>query len=373
MHGEGFVERSRGKAGALATSLRSVIAAAILLGLHPLSVLAEPAGAPSVPSTPLAPSLASVLRVIPGASLQDAFHRPAGLFVAAERDLFLVADTGNHRLVAFEGSGRCRGSIPLQTSPAEVGASAPAAVAADASGRLFVVDALDAEVEVLTGRGSRLGTLELVGPAGPAEKPQAIDVGTSGSIYLLAGGAAASVTILDPSGRLLAVQSLAPGAGSLDSALSLAVNEPAGLLCIAAPRADQQVRVYDLANNLLAEFGPHGEGDGTFSFAGHVAWGPGDTIWVTDTLRHSISVFDARGAYLGAIGGFGREPGQFCFPVACGFLTADRLVVLERGTSRCQILQIEMTRPDQFSFTPGHPAPLAGGFENPNPTGGSTR
>ena len=78
------------------------------------------------------------------------------------------------------------------------------------------------------------------------------------------------------------------------------------------------------------------------SLAVHVAWGPSDTLWITDTLRHFIHVFDAHGAYLGRVGGFGPSPGQFSYPVACGFLEDGRLVVLERA-GRCQILEVTLS------------------------------
>jgi hypothetical protein len=231
-------------------------------------------------------------------------------------------------------------------------------VAFDSSGRLFVVDGLDPGVLVLTPRGSRLGTLELPVPEGAGSRPQAVDIGSTGLIYLLCGGPYAGVVVMDQNGRQLPGRGLTPGKEPLGSAVSLAVNEAAGLMTVVSPRAEKQVRLYGIDGRLSAEFGAHGEGDGTFSLAGHAAWGPWNTIWITDTLRHSISVFDARGRYLGRIGGFGRGPGQFCFPVACGFLSDTRIIVLERGTARCQILEVQMTPPDQLTLVETDPGPL---------------
>ena len=70
------------------------------------------------------------------------------------------------------------------------------------------------------------------------------------------------------------------------------------------------------------------------------AWGPEKTLWVTDTRRHSISAFDKDGFFLGRIGGFGRGPGQFYYPVATSFLADDRMLVLERAGARLQVLEI---------------------------------
>jgi hypothetical protein len=102
------------------------------------------------------------------------------------------------------------------------------------------------------------------------------------------------------------------------------------------------VSIYGSDGRLRVSFGPHGEGDGTFSVAAHAAWGPGNTLWVTDQVRHSISVFDSEGRYQGRIGGFGRGPGQFDYPIGCAFLAPDRVAVLERAGSRLQVLDVDV-------------------------------
>jgi hypothetical protein len=112
-------------------------------------------------------------------------------------------------------------------------------------------------------------------------------------------------------------------------------------IAVVDPTAERVVSVYGSDGRLRVAFGPHGEGDGTFSMAAHAAWGPGNTLWVTDQIRHSISVFDTDGHYLGWIGGFGRGPGQFDYPIACAFLAPDRVAVLERAGSRLQVLDVE--------------------------------
>jgi hypothetical protein len=314
------------------------------------------AGDPPLPEiTPGSFSTTGVVQVIPGAGAQDPFRHPSGLFVDMRRRIFLVADRGNHRIVVFDGTGRCRGKMSFQEDLKDADTIEPAALAADSGGRLFVIDCGGGPVSILTPRGSRLGFLD--SPLDSASRPQAVDIGAGGDIYVLHGGPRAGVVVRDRSGRPRDGSGIVSGMEPSGSALSLAVNEAAGLMAIVSPKAEKQVRLYTIDGRLKAEFGAHGEGDGTFSLASHAAWGPRNSLWITDTIRHSISIFDAKGIYLGRIGGFGRQPGQFCFPVACGFLSDDRLIVLERGTARCQILEVRMSPPDTLSLYPSNLVP----------------
>lgn len=324
------------KATLMIVTILSLDAAVLQAGIDPIPV-ASPSGNPT---------LVSVTRAISGATAIDVFRHPSGLFVDAKRGAFLVADRGNQRIVLFEESGRCRGSISFRDPLKGEALGEPVTMATDATGRLFVVGAGQAEVNVLTSRGSRLGSLESPVPSESRSYPRAVDIGASGSIYVLYGGPLAGVVVMDQAGRIVNGSGLTLGAEPIESALSLAVNEAAGLMVVVSPNSDKQVRVCGLDGRQMNAFGPHGEGAGTLSLASHAAWGPENTIWITDTLRHSIAVFDAQGSYLGRIGGFGRDLGQFNFPVACGFLADGRLIVLERGSARCQVLEVTMVKPD---------------------------
>jgi hypothetical protein len=114
------------------------------------------------------------------------------------------------------------------------------------------------------------------------------------------------------------------------------------MVAVADPMAEKPVLLFSADGTFITSFGRHGEGDGTFSMVSDVTWGPDGTLWVTDTVRHSISVFDTQGTYLGRIGGFGRGPGQFDYPSGCAFLAPDRLVVLERVGARFQVLEVQV-------------------------------
>jgi len=166
-------------------------------------------------------------------------------------------------------------------------------------------------------------------------------VGRSGRIYVAFAGERSGYVVLGPKGARLQVIGFTPG-GAFTGPTAVAVNPDETALAIVDPGAERQVSVYGSDGQLRFAFGPHGEGDGTFSMAVHAAWGPGGTLWVTDQIRHSISVFDGGGRFLGRVGGFGRAPGQFDYPIACAFLADDRIAVLERAGSRLQVLAIEV-------------------------------
>lgn len=314
-----------------------------------LALLASisPGAAPSTASAasvPL-PEIREIIWIIPGPTLLDPFRRPRAMAADSARSIFLVADTGNQRLVTFDHVGRSRGLLNLGDDVTTGQFSEPQAVALDRRGRIFTVDALTSDVEVMSSTGSHLG---FVVPPLPPElaaeaRPRHVAIGASSRIYLLFGGPSPGLVIMEPDGTL--VESIGfdpPGEGPWMSPVCVAVNPEESELAVLDPQAERAILVYGTDGTFRAAFGEHGEGDGTFSMAVHVTWGPDGNLWVTDTIRHSISVLDSRGGYVGRIGGFGGAPGEFNYPAASAFLARDQLLVLERAGARCQLVALEL-------------------------------
>jgi hypothetical protein len=318
---------------ALAASIVALLAAGASIGGSPRALGAE-----------TAPAIRSVDRIIYGMTFSDGFRRPAGLAADSSRGIFVVADTGKNRIVIFDAQGRCRGSMSLTDAEPGQARGEPRSVALDGRGRMYVVDGATPNVQVLTTRGTRLGELA---PAsrqwGPGTRAQFVAVGASGRVYVLYAGERPGVAILAPGGALVgSIGFEASDPRTFRGPVCVAVNGDESEIAVVDPEADRSVLVFSPGGDRLAVFGAHGEGEGTFSMATHVAWGPGNTLWITDTIRHSIGVFGSQGTYLGWIGGFGRGPGEFNYPAACAFLAPDRLVVLERAGARCQVLEVEV-------------------------------
>ena len=292
-------------------------------------------------------AIRSIERIVTGPTLADGFRHPMGLAIDTQHGILAIGDTGNHRLVIFDTAGRSRGAIQFTTTGG-VGVGEPKCIALDRRGRLFVLDGVESSIEVISASGSRLGWLQPKLPEAAASgvRPQFVTAGPSGTLYVLYGGDRAGLAIVEPNGvtrRTIGFET--PGAALLEGPLAVAVDSSETRIVILDPKAPQQVKIFAPDGSLVRSFGGHGEGDGTFSLAAYAAWGPGDTIWVLDTIRHSISIHDAEGTYLGRIGGFGRGPGDLNYPAACGFLSAQRFVVLERGGSRFQIFELESASP----------------------------
>jgi DNA-binding beta-propeller fold protein YncE len=291
-----------------------------------------------------APEIRSVELITYGPSVLDPFVRPLGLAVDPSRQLLVVADTGNHRLVLMDASGRSRGSMICDAGGTAAGACEPRAVAFDPQGRLYVLDSLAPEIEVRTPTGTQLARFDPLSPDPGGARPQDLDVGPSGRIYIVYAGERAGLLVVEPRGHAIATV-LRVGFetdGPFSGPAAVAVNASETAIAIVDPAAEKTVLVFDTAGVLQASFGAHGEGDGTFSMAAQVTWGPGETLWVTDQIRHSVSVFEQDGTYLGNLGGYGTDPGQFYYPIGVAFLAPDRLAVLERAGARLQVLAVDV-------------------------------
>lgn len=285
-----------------------------------------------------------------GPSPLDRFRRPSDLVTDQERQILIVADNGRGRVVLFDASGRSRGSLFWTSDGPGAAAGDPRTLAISKRGQLCVVDGATGQVEVLTATGSHLGFMEFEEYPELERQPRtvALCVGNSGRFYVLRAGTTSEIAILEPNGIL--AKTLRLDSAALGSPVDVDINDDETVLAVADPQSPFQVKLFSLEGKLQSQFGSHGEGDGTFSMAIDVTWGPANTLWVTDTLRHSISVFNAAGEYLDRVGGFGYGPGQFNYPAACEFLADDRVVVLERGSGRFQIIDLDMQLPGLNPF-----------------------
>jgi DNA-binding beta-propeller fold protein YncE len=297
--------------------------------------------APGRAGEPIAPEIRSVDWIVYGPSVIDRFQRPCGVAVDSTRGILVVADSGGHRLALFDAKGRSRGTIPCDATLNEARSCEPKCVAIDTHHRIFSLDALGKEIEVLTPSGARLAHFDPFPGDSLQVRAQALAVGRSGRIYVVFAGTRAGYVVLGPKGAREQTVGFAAD-GPFKGPTAIAVNADESALAIVDPGAERQVSVYGSDGRLQFSCGPHGEGDGTFSMAVHAAWGPDGTLWVTDQIRHSISVFDGKGQFVGRIGGFGRAPGQFDYPIGCVFVAPDRVAVLERAGSRLQVLAIEV-------------------------------
>jgi tripartite motif-containing protein 2/3 len=87
-------------------------------------------------------------------------------------------------------------------------------------------------------------------------------------------------------------------------------------------------------------FGGQGTGFNNFSLPAGIITDRRGYLWVVDTLRHIVPIFDVNGKFLDYIGAFGAGPGYFAFPSAIAASDDGKIVVLERVNRRLQCFEL---------------------------------
>ncbi len=74
---------------------------------------------------------------------------------------------------------------------------------------------------------------------------------------------------------------------------------------------EDRVSVYQTDGTFVREFGKSGTGDGELSWAGGLAIGPDDHVYVADQTNRRVMIFTKEGRYVSQFGKYGVQPGEF--------------------------------------------------------------
>lgn len=184
--------------------------------------------------------------------------------------------------------------------------SKPIAIALDRQGTVYVCDPGAAVVHVFNQKEkqykiiSTINKEELVSPVGIAVNPD--------GLVFIADSKLRKVFCLDKNYRLKYIL------GGGDTFL-----RPTGLAAdkeklYVVDTAKHQVFIYNLNGALLGHFGQRGKKDGEFNFPTSIALDKDGNIYVVDTLNFRIQVFDKGNNFLYAIGQIGDSSGSFARP-----------------------------------------------------------
>ncbi len=184
--------------------------------------------------------------------------RPTGLAVDGAGERLLVADAKAHRLVAMDFTGRVTATIGGRgEEPGRF--NFPTALTVAADGTIYVLDALNFRVQVLTADGVPRRAFGTSGDGpGTFLRPRGIGVDRAGRIYV-------------------------------------------------ADALFDNVQIFDAEGRLLLALGRRGRRPGEFSMPAGVAVGPGGRLHVADAYNRRVQVFELLDAPP-AVAGEGAPP-----------------------------------------------------------------
>lgn len=97
-----------------------------------------------------------------------------------------------------------------------------------------------------------------------------------------------------------------------------------------------RIQIFDAAGERVGTMGRRGQGPGEFFTPRGIAVATGQGVFITDTGNHRIQMLSTEGKFKQQWGGFGAGPGQFRFPQGLA-ADRDRVYVADTGNDRVQV------------------------------------
>ena len=261
----------------------------------------------------------------------NSLQRPQGVAVDEAGRIF-VSDVSRQAVLAFDPvAGRL--GVWSQARP-DVSFRAPVGVAIDEGGGLLVADAELGAVFRLGADGRPrgiIGQAELVRPTGVARDP------ASGRIYVT-DTRRHQVVVFDRDGRFLdhwGQRGDEPGRFNAPTYLYLAQ----GRLYV-ADTLNSRVQILDADDGRwLQSIGRRGLYVGNFERPKGVAVDDEGNVYVIESYRDHLLIFDREGRFLLPIGGTGKGVGQFFLPAGVSVDRRNRVYVADMFNGRVVVFQ----------------------------------
>lgn len=247
--------------------------------------------------------------------------------VACAGDYFIVADTGNNRLVKYTYQDNV-----VQPVEFEIPLNAPIVVQVNSKNEIYGLDGRDRRILVLNPDGTEKGYLAPKGaPVGQTPVLKSFAIDQKDRIYLL-DIAAEAVVILDSSQKYLRHIPFPEKYGFISD---IAVDDKGGVYLVdstepavyyAGPEADS----FAALSKGLNEYA---------NFPASLAVDSSGTIYVVDKHGGSLVLLGRDGSFLGHQFGYGWRESQFYYPAQICIASNGYVFVADRNNNRVQIFR----------------------------------
>ncbi len=193
--------------------------------------------------------------------------------------------------------------------------------------------------------------LNPAGVAGTAEGtlagPRNVEIGPDGLVYVADSGNH-RIQVFDRDGQFVrGWGSFGTEPGQFNEPWGLAVDEE---YLYVADTWNHRVQKFTLDGEFAGAFGQSGSpaaddptgGLGLFFGPRDVVLLPDDRLLVTDTGNHRLQTLDRNGAFIGSVGSFGNQPGQFNEPVGLAAAPDGSIYVADTWNGRVQRLSADL-------------------------------
>jgi tripartite motif-containing protein 71 len=239
------------------------------------------------------------------------FTAPAGVAFDPAGNVY-VSDAGNSRIQKFDSTG----AYVSQWGNSSIYGPYYGSIAVDSAGNVYAPDINNHYIQVLD---SSLVHLKNIG-GGTLNSPTSVALDASGNIYVADVGLG-KVVVFDPNGYTTHVPATIGTSGTADGQLGFPVGvavDSAGNVYVTdfpvfQPRTNM-VQKFDSQGNFVMGWGTAGTGDGQFTIPWGIAVDKYDNVYICDFVSRRVQKFDSNGNFLAKWGGVGVGEGTFGWP-----------------------------------------------------------
>jgi DNA-binding beta-propeller fold protein YncE len=253
--------------------------------------------------------------------------RPFGLALDEAGNL-CIADPGASRVCFLD---RARKTWQSWNKIGAIELVSPVAVAKQTN-VFYVADSELHKVLAFDGQGKLLFEL-----AQPMERPAGLAL--TGSRLFVADSAAHRILVFEPGGKYLSSfgrRGTGPGEFNFPTHLT---TDSQGRLFV-TDSMNFRIQIFDADGHYEKEIGRLGDSSGTLSRPKGVAVDLQGNLYVVDALFENVQIFDQAGGFLLTVGENGDGPGEFWLPTGIAVDRDGRIYVADAYNRRIQVLQL---------------------------------